>query len=290
MWLLEESSPERLKRENFDLGILLTNSFSSAWHFFRGRVKKRLGYKNDLRSWLLNLKVPLNKKTEHQFISYQRILKPLKFPFSFESPRLYLTQAEKDLSNQKLLTLGYRPEKKLIAFSPFAAFGKAKCWPLKNYLALAQKLIEKKDVYVLFLGEKKFQPELEQGLKTLEKNAEHQSLKKGLLTDGHFLNLVGQTTLRELMALLNQADLLVANDSGPMHLAAALKKPLLALFGSTNPVLTGPFYSPQTEVIYKQFDCSPCYKRECEKEKFCLAEITIEEVFNKILEKIKTYV
>ena len=268
LWLLEDSPPARLKREKFDLGVLLTNSFSSALHFFQGRVKKRLGYKSDLRSLLLNLRAPFNKKKEHQFISYQRVLSPLNFPFAFEPPHLYLSGVEKEQAHKRLLDLGYRKNKKLIAFSPFAAFGKAKCWPLENYLSLAKKLIAKKDAYVLFLGEKVFQKELDRRVK-----------------DDRFLNLVGKTTLRELIALLNEADLVVANDSGPMHLAAALNTPLIALFGSTSPVLTGPFYGQKAEVIYKKFDCSPCYKRECERKNFCLAEITVVEVFNKIVEK-----
>ncbi len=274
LWSFEDSSHQKLKQEKFDLGILLTNSFSSAWHFFRGKVKNRLGYASDWRFWLLNLKVEFFKKQQHQSASYQKILSPLNFTVTFPRPKIYILEEEKE---QALKILGLEKKqlknKKIIAFSPFAAFGPAKCWPLQNYLDLMLKILLKRDAYIIFLGDKSFQGQMQ------IKQAFPEKIKK------YMFDLVGKTSLRELMAILSLSDLMVTNDSGPMHLAAALEKPLIALFGSTSPVFTGPVYDPFAEIIYQKQDCSPCYQRTCSKDKFCMEEITVDKVAESV-EKI----
>lgn len=275
-WALEETSFERLQKERFDLGVLLTNSFSSAWLFFKGKVKTRLGYRSDLRSPFLNLKVYFPKKMEHQIISYQRLLFNLKFPFAFAVPSFYVKKEEKDQALQTLLNLGYQEGKKIIAFAPFAAFGGAKCWPIENYLLLAEKLAQK-GFFIVFLGEKK-----------LPLGLQKKYSAQNFFAHENILDLTGKTELRDLMVFLDLADLVLTNDSGPMHLAAALKKEQIAIFGSTNPALSGPFYNSKAKVLYKKFSCSPCYKRECPKKQFCLQQITVEEVLNKIINKLKT--
>lgn len=94
------------------------------------------------------------------------------------------------------------------------------------------------------------------------------------------INLAGKTTLRELMALLVCCDLFLTNDSGPMHIAAALQVPLIALFGSTNEIATGPY--KQGTLIHKHAPCSPCYKRVCPIDFRCMTSITVDEVADKL--------
>lgn len=270
VWVLSGNTTSKIKKEKFDLGILLTNSFSSAWQFFRGRVKTRLGYKKDFRFFLLNLKRSLPKKTEHQVITYQKLLKALKKKFVFEEPRLYVNEYDLKKAENRLQEMGVRKDEKIIAFSPFAAFGNAKCWPLRSFYELTQMVLAKTDYSILFLGDKKSK----EAMKTIN------------LPKERVYNLVGKTSLKELVLMLKLSSLVVTGDSGPMHVANALGKDLVALFGSTNPKKTSPFLNEKS-VIYKKFECSPCYFRECERLYFCMDAITKEQVFAKIAEILK---
>jgi heptosyltransferase-2 len=94
------------------------------------------------------------------------------------------------------------------------------------------------------------------------------------------LNLAGKTSLRELMALIDRCSVFLTNDSGPMHIASALGVPLLALFGSTSPVKTGPYNGG--EVVNKRVMCSPCYRRTCPIDFRCMTSISAEEVYQKL--------
>jgi heptosyltransferase-2 len=100
------------------------------------------------------------------------------------------------------------------------------------------------------------------------------------------LNLGGSTSLRELMALIQIGDLLITNDSGPMHMGAALETPLVALFGSTDPMLTGP-YGHLTQVMQKKVACSPCFKRTCPIDFRCMRQITPEEVLQRAMQYVQ---
>ena len=94
------------------------------------------------------------------------------------------------------------------------------------------------------------------------------------------VNLAGKTSLREFIALIQSCNALLTNDSGPMHIAAALKVPLLALFGSTSDVKTGPYH--HGKVIHKHVECSPCYKRVCPIDFRCMKRIEVDEVYREL--------
>ena len=94
------------------------------------------------------------------------------------------------------------------------------------------------------------------------------------------INLAGKTSLRELMALINSCSIFLTNDSGPMHIAAALHVPLLALFGSTSEIKTGPYGT--NSLIHKHVECSPCYKRTCPIDFRCMKSIEVEEVYQEL--------
>ncbi len=98
------------------------------------------------------------------------------------------------------------------------------------------------------------------------------------------LNFAGQTSIRELMALIKKCDVFLTNDSGPMHMASALGTPLLALFGSTNEVATGPYKG--AKVIHKHVACSPCYKRICPIDFRCMTKIQVDEVYDDLMEML----
>ena len=257
----------KLQTGKYDVGILLTNSLSSAWWFWQGNVKRRIGFRGHFRSWLLS--DSLAREEEHQVESYKRLLHPLGISKSKTAPRLTVSEEEVQASKQLLYQRGYREGKTLIGINPGAAYGSAKCWPMERFRALALELL-KDGVYVVFFGD----------LSTAQLVKE---ICQGL--PERVMNLAGVTSLRELMCLIRDCDVLVTNDSGPMHIAAALGTPLVALFGSTDDRATGP-YGQSAAVLNKRVECSPCFKRTCPIDFRCMKGISVEEV----LEKVRSHV
>ncbi|HEX2579387.1 MAG TPA: glycosyltransferase family 9 protein, partial [Rhabdochlamydiaceae bacterium] len=121
---------EKIRNGSYDLGVLLPHSFSSAWLFWRGGVKRRLGYRGNLRSLLLTDKVALPEKVreQHLVMTYKMILDPLGIPVSETAPRLFLTGKELEEARALLKRLGVSPGTRLVGINPGAAYGSAKCW------------------------------------------------------------------------------------------------------------------------------------------------------------------
>lgn len=265
---------DQLKFGKYDLGILLTNSFSSAWWFYWGNVKNRIGYQNNFRNFLLNYAVPLpnNVEKQHLVITYKMLLDPLGIPLSQTLPKLYVDQAESLAADNMLLQLDIDLKKNtIIGINPGAAYGSAKCWLPERFKALNERLLQDPNVYLIYFGDPA-------GLSLV--NA---------ICDGmgeRVINLAGKTTIRTLMALIQKCSVFLTNDSGPMHIAYALKTKLLALFGSTSDVKTGPFGNSQ--IIHKHVKCSPCYKRKCPIDFKCMTSISVEEVATAIHQLLKS--
>lgn len=265
---------ESLQEGKYDLGVLLTNSFSSAWWFWRGQVQNRIGFSKGLRSLLLDQVVPFpkNKEVQHQVITYKMLLEPLGIPLSDSPPKIYVSPSEMQEAHQFLKLWGIDPEKHIIVgINPGAAYGSAKCWPPERYKSVTQKLLENPAIFVLYFGDASGAPLINDICKGMPERV---------------INLAGRTSMRELIALINCCTIFLTNDSGPMHIAAALDVRLLALFGSTNEIKTGPY--PQGKVIHKHVECSPCYKRVCPIDFRCMKRISVDEVYDelkKMLEK-----
>jgi heptosyltransferase-2 len=260
----------KMRMGRYDTGILLTNSFSSAWWFFQGKVKRRIGYGAHFRSWLLSDALSFPKEKEHLVDTYKRVLSPLGIPHSTTAPRLFVTEQEVEKAKQLLFQRGYVAGKKLIGINPGAAYGSAKCWPPERFRALAMRLLQESDAYLLFFGD-----------------ASSCSLVKKITQElpEKVIDLAGVTSLRELVCIIKECNVLLTNDSGPMHIAAALNVPLVALFGSTDDEVTGP-YGQKQSVINKRVSCSPCFKRVCPIDFPCMKEITIEEVVERVLQNV----
>lgn len=233
----------------FDAGVLLTNSFSSAWDFFRRNLPRRIGFRNDMRSLLLTdpISFPKDRYTSHLTNTYQNLLAPLNITPKVSAPELFLADDEKVVFSQPT-----------IGFHTGAAYGAAKCWPKESYYETARRLT-KKGYRCVFFGHEPSQ-DLPKGVKSME----------------------GKTTLRELMAYLAACDLVITNDSGPMHVADALGTKVISIFGSTEPRYTGPF-SNISNILYANASCSPCFKRTCPIDFRCMHAITVEHVVEKAL-------
>ncbi len=255
---------EKLRTGKYDVGVLLTNSFSSAWLLWQGRVKRRVGAKGHWRKWLLS-DVVREPDPEHEVISYKRILQPLGIKISNTKPQLYVSEEEVSTAKQLLTQRGYKPGKRLVGINPGASYGSAKCWPVERFRALALELL-RKDIYLVFFGDSSTSNLVKEICQGLPERA---------------MNLAGMTSLRELMCIIRDCNVLVTNDSGPMHIGAAFGTPLVALFGSTDDKLTGPYGQPES-VIHKRPSCSPCFKRVCPIDFRCMKAIEVSEVVSKV--------
>jgi heptosyltransferase-2 len=259
-----------LQHGKYDLGVLLTNSFSSTFRFWKGSVKNRIGFSKNMRCLFLNKAVPFPKNLEKQHLvqTYQMLLAPLGIEETHTAPKLYITDNEVLAAKMMLEKYGVQNDNIIIGINPGAAYGSAKCWLPERFKEVTEKLLTDPQVRVVYFGDKVGAPLVNE-------------ICNGF--DGRVLNMAGKTSLRELMALISLCRVFLTNDSGPMHIASALETPLVALFGSTSDVKTGP-YSGGT-VIHKHVSCSPCYKRVCPIDFKCMKQIGVDEVYQTIKER-----
>lgn len=266
---------EKLRKGKYDLGILLTHSFSSAWWFWQGGVKVRLGYKGSGRNFLLTdgLSLPENVAHQHLVVTYKMLLAPLEIPLSDTPPKLYLSEKEVFQARELLKQQGVSKNSRIVGINPGATYGSAKCWLPERFRKVTLELLEDKDLFVIYFGD--------QGNSTLVKEICHE-------LPSRVINLAGLTSLRELAALISICNVLLTNDSGPMHIADALGTPVVALFGSTSEIVTGPYRNGT--VIHKHVECSPCYQRKCPVDFRCMKKIEADEVSQAILHLLRTNV
>lgn len=259
---------QEIRRGEYDLGILFTNSFSSAWWFWRGKVLNRLGFACNFRSCLLTKAISFPKKisAQHQVETYKELLKPLGISLSNTAPKLYITDQEKAEAKEVLSLKGIPESALIVGINPGAAYGSAKCWLPDRFVEVSQKLLEHKELYIIYFGDTAGGQLVDQICEELPKE--------------RIINLAGKTSLRELLALINSCSIFLTNDSGPMHIAAALEIPLVALFGSTDDKRTGPYGIGK--VIHKHVECSPCFKRVCPIDFKCMKKISVEEVYQEL--------
>lgn len=264
---------QEIRRNEYDLGILFTHSFSSAWWFWRGHIKNRVGFACNLRSWMLTKAVPFppNKATQHLVLTYKELLKPLGIPISNTPPRLYISTEERKTAKELLKLSGVPETAFILGINPGAAYGSAKCWLPERFIEVSKKMLKRENLFILYFGDAAGAPLVES---ICEK-----------LPSERVINFAGRTSLREFMALINCCNLLLTNDSGPMHIAAALNVPLVALFGSTDDTRTGPYGSGT--VIHKHVECSPCYKRVCPIDFRCMTRISVDEVYDELVKLVQ---
>ena len=173
------------------------------------------------------------------------------------APRLEVSWEQLEEVRQKFgLTTGNGP---WVGLNPGAEYGPAKRWPAEHFIETALVLGRQISCrWVLFggLGDREVAEKIARALPSAPGREP--------------LNLAGKTSLRELAAALQVCSLVITNDTGPMHLAAAVGAPVVAIFGSTAPELTGPHLSPRAQVVRQPAPCSPCFLRECPIDLRCL--------------------
>lgn len=264
-----------LKRKKFDKALLLQNAFDAALIAWLAGIPERIGYKRDSRGFLLTKAIPIKNDAagEHQVYYYLNLLKEAGIKPVTAEPYIYLSDEEREHARKLLNTSPLPPHPSpLIGINPGATYGSAKRWPAEHFTALIRSIINELDGRVIIFGsaaEVEIANEIINNLEPRTSNPEPR-----------ILNMTGRTNLRELAALISECDAFVTNDSGPMHIAAALHVPTAALFGSTDSSATGPFGEGH-KIITKKLSCSPCLERECpESHLKCMTEISPNEVFS----------
>jgi heptosyltransferase-2 len=263
---------ERLARElraqRFDVALLLQNAFDAAWLAWRAAVPDRIGYARDGRSVLLTRKIPVPKRGEipaHEQFYYLELLRragwinslPGESFVRLDVSREHCRQAEETLSSA-----GARRNVPRIAIGAGASYGSAKCWPPDRFADFVNRFRSHTDADVILFG-------------TAAEQKVSDAIAAGIR--GPSITLVGKTAIADLPALLSRCQLFVGNDSGAMHVAAAVALPVVAIFGPTDPHGTAPI-TPRCTVVQERPYCSPCFLRRCPIDHRCMTSVRPEAV------------
>jgi heptosyltransferase II len=279
-----------IRGQQFDAVLLLQNAFEAAFLAWLARIPIRAGYSRDSRGWLLTHSVCIDPRTLklHQSYYYldliDQLVRRTRVASSVPASRsdagmpvaslpdisLHVGPGRREAARNRLQEHGVDFSRKLVGVNPGAFFGSAKRWLAERYGDLLDRLMERQGVQVVVFGA----PNETAIAQQIRAAMRHQAI---LLT--------GKTELAELIAMIACCDLFITNDSGPMHLAAALRVPTLAIFGPTDEIATGPL-SPTAVVLNKKVECSPCLLRECPIDHRCMTRITVDEVYERSLEML----
>jgi heptosyltransferase-2 len=267
---------DELRRERFGAAILLQRAFQAAWMAWRARIPVRIGYRTDGRGSLLTdaVRLPPPGYVSHESSGYLELLFRAGLlrdrPAPVRAARLPVAKTERRWAVEALKALGLSGPRHFVGLNPGASFGPAKRWPVEHYAQLGDRLVGALGADVLVFGSKAERPLAEAVARAMQHTP---------------VVLAGTTTLRQWMALTERCRLVVANDSGPMHVAAAVGAPVIAVFGSTNEEATGPL-GPWARVVKHPVECSPCGLRQCPIDFRCMTEISVDEVHRAALELV----
>jgi heptosyltransferase-2 len=262
-----------IREKNFDTALILPRSFNSALIPFLSKIPRRIGYAADTRSILLTNPIQRKKEllTQHRVYYFLNLLNDFGKSVVMSAPIIKTGKEEEKWADGLLKPAlgGHLASRTFwIGFNAGATYGEAKCWFPERYAELGRKLIDKFNAYILLFGSK------------AETQTNVEISKK--LPKERVLDISGQTDIIQLATLLKRCRFLVTNDTGPMHVAAAVAKPVVAVFGPTDYVTTAPFGSNHI-IIRKEVACSPCLERTCPTDNRCMKAVTVDDVFDACL-------
>lgn len=264
----------RLARElrhlRFDLVILFQNAFEAALLAFLARIPHRVGYTTQGRGFLLSTGVVPDQATKalHHAEYYQALLSAAGWAQAKQQPLLYLSSAEEERARALLVGEGVQSEESLVAFNPGSSYGSAKRWPAERYAALADYLIEHLGVKILLTGAQA-DGAVARDVRYLARSPER------------IIDLTGRTDIQLLGAILKRCAVFVTNDTGAMHIGAAVGVPLVTIFGPTDPATTSPV--GRHVLLRHPVPCSPCLLRECPIDHRCMTGIPVEDVSSSVI-------
>jgi len=266
-----------LREGRFDAAVLLPNSFASAWLTRRAGVPERWGYARDWRSPLLTRAVPKPGVSLHQGAYYQHLVRELGAPSGPLEAVLTVSGSDLEAARTLLTARGWDTARRLIALAPGAAYGTAKRWLPAHFATLVSALVREHGVTCVLVG-----GPADAGATGLVRDALRADVRP------HVIDLAGATTLRALAGVLALAEVCVSNDSGSMHLAAALGVRVVALFGPTREKETAPLsrvVTPATVLVHEVW-CRPCMLRECPIDHRCMTGLLPARVLTAVTEAL----
>jgi heptosyltransferase-2 len=257
-----------LRAQKFDMALLLQNAFDAAWLAWRARIPERIGYARDARSFLLTKAIPLPRHGEipaHEKFYYLELLRRAGWLDSAQDETfisLRVSEEKRRSADEFLCESGVRQGALRIAIGAGASYGSAKCWPPPRFAEVANQLQSEADADVILFG-----------------TAAEASVSTAISAEMRRppIDLTGKTAIADLPALLSQCHLFIGNDSGAMHVAAAVGLPVIAVFGPTDPEGTAPV-TPRCSIVQQKPYCSPCFLRSCPTDHRCMTAITANMV------------
>ena len=254
-----------LSLKRFDTALILKPSFTKSLICKLSRVKSIVGFKSK-KFTFTGIRIEPLFKNSHKMDHYLYLLTGLGIKVDRITSEFFLSANDKEKARQILTSV--KKGACLVVLHPKANWD-LKMWPEEYFAELADKLIEKSGASVILTGTNDDLP--------LIKRIEHLMENKPYI-------LAGRTSLGELAAVLKYADLFISADTGIMHLAAALKIPLIAVFGATSPYMNGPRGEGIIKILFKNKKCGlPCYNLDC-KDNICMKEVKVDDVFRQARE------
>lgn len=297
----------RIRAGRFDTGLLFPTSLRSALELWMAGVPERIGYGGQGRTPLLTRALPLpigiyrtHKHTavevrlalrvshssavgkaavaRHQIHRYLGLAAALGASPEPLAPQIDVAADDVDAVASRLGCRASNTDRPLFGLNPGAGHGPAKCWPPEQFIAAASELQRRTDCrWAVFGGPRDVERASRIAAAIQENYERHCPERRGQTI---VWNLAGETSLSELCAALTLCRLLVTNDTGPMHVAAAVGTPIVAIFGSTSPALTGPGLpgDPRHVLLSSPTPCAPCFRRECPIDFRCMTAVTVPHV------------
>jgi heptosyltransferase-2 len=268
-----------LKGGRFTVAVLLPNSFRSAWQTWRAGIPARWGYATSGRGVLLTRRVARPRRTGavHQAEYYRALAAGLGMPPDPDRlPRLRPSHASLARADALLAERGVAISAPIVGLAPGAAYGQAKQWPPDRMAALAARLVTEAGATCVLLGaayDRLAARAIESWLRAQAPDAADR-----------VIDLVGRTSLGALVGVAARARVVVSNDSGAMHLAAAVGRPVVALFGPTDERATRPL--GDHDVLLEDVFCRPCMLRDCPIDHRCMKRLTVDRVFDAVRRRL----
>lgn len=263
-----------LRDGQFELGILFPNSFGSAWMTRQARIPQRWGFGTAMRGWLLtrqSVKIRTHG-VQHQSEYYRALVRGFGIPCGDEPPQIRVSAHTWQTGLDVLQKAGADSKRRTAVLAPGAAYGQAKQWPPARVAELIARLVKDRDMNAVLVGaghDRDAARDIETWLRR------HAPEAMARLAD-----LTGKTSMTELTGVLARADVVISNDSGAMHVAAALGRPVVATFGPTDERATRPIGAH--EVLTAKAFCRPCHLRDCPIDHRCMKRITADAVFTAV--------
>lgn len=256
----------RLKKERFDTAFILHRSFTRALLVRLAGIKERIGYDTKGRGFLLTKKLKYPDKEPHRVEHFLKLAAAIGADITKKNYEFFITDADRRKAGALLESLGVGAGCRFAVLNPGGNWA-PKRWPAENFSRIGDMLAGKYGLKILISGQEK-DGKLAEGI------------SRGMKCEA--VSLCGKTRIRELAAIFERAALVVSGDSGPMHIAVSVGAPTVAIFGPTDPEITGPYGGSNYIIIRKDTGCKiPCYDAACRDNK-CMKAATAEDVMRAV--------